>query len=191
MSERTFGGSVVIVTGAGHGIGRAIAVAFAEQGAAVVAADRDVARAEGVAAELRERFATPALPIQCDVSDSAAVTAMVARTVAELGRIDVLVNNAGVYPNTPVVEISEDEWDAVFDTNVKGMFLVSRAVARRMIDRGNGRPHRQHLLRRGESGRVGAAHYCASKAAVNMFTQSAGAGAGAARHHGQRGRDRG
>ena len=172
MSDDTFRGCVALVTGAGHGIGRAISAAFAVQGAAVAVVDRDVSRAEEVVAELRGRFSTPALPLHCDVSDSAAVTAMVRAGGAELGRIDVLVNNAGIYPNTPVLDMGEAEWDAVFDVNVKGMFLVSQAVARQMIARGDGWPDRQHLLRRGRSrAALGAAHYCSSKAAVNMLTR--------------------
>ena len=175
MSGDTIRGRVAIVTGAGHGIGRAIALAFAEQGAPVAAVDRDGARAEAVAAELHERFGTPVLPIPCDVRDSAAVAAMVARAVAEFSQIDVLVNNAGIYPNTPVLDIGEAEWDAVFDVNVKGMFLVSQAVARQMIARGRVPSGCGRIVNISSgsaiSGRPGAAHYCASKAAVNMLTR--------------------
>jgi NAD(P)-dependent dehydrogenase (short-subunit alcohol dehydrogenase family) len=164
-------GRVAIVTGAGHGIGRGIAAAFAASGASVVVADRDIERAEAVAAALDVRDGAVALPAEVDVRSHTLVEAMVERAVAELGGIDVLINNAGVYPNSPVVEMSEDEWDAVFDTNVKGMFLVSRAVARRMIARGKGGRIVNISSGAAESGRVGAAHYCASKAAVNMFTK--------------------
>jgi NAD(P)-dependent dehydrogenase (short-subunit alcohol dehydrogenase family) len=164
-------GRVAIVTGAGHGIGKGIAAAFAASGASVVVADRDISRAEAVADSLAVRAGAIALPVEVDVRSHTLVEAMVERAVAELGGIDVLVNNAGVYPNSPVVEMHEDEWDTVFDTNVKGMFLVSRAVARRMIDRGKGGRIVNISSGAAESGRVGAAHYCASKAAVNMFTK--------------------
>jgi 3-oxoacyl-[acyl-carrier protein] reductase len=164
-------GRVAIVTGAGHGIGKGIAEAFAASGASVVVADRDVSRAEDVAHALAVRDGAVALAAEVDVRAHTLVEAMVERAVAELGGIDVLVNNAGVYPNSPVVEMTEDEWDSVFDTNVKGMFLVSRAVARRMIDRGIGGRIVNISSGAAESGRVGAAHYCASKAAVNMFTK--------------------
>ena len=164
-------GRVAIVTGAGHGIGKGIAEAFAASGASVVVADRDIERAESVARELTGRDGAVVLPVEVDVRSHTLVEAMAERVVAELGGIDVLVNNAGVYPNSPVVEMDEHEWDAVFDTNVKGMFLVSRAVARRMIERGRGGRIVNISSGAAESGRVGAAHYCASKAAVNMFTR--------------------
>jgi NAD(P)-dependent dehydrogenase (short-subunit alcohol dehydrogenase family) len=164
-------GRVAIVTGAGHGIGKGIAEAFALSGASVVVADRDITRAEAVANALQLGDGAAALPVEVDVRSHTLVEAMVERAVYELGGIDVLVNNAGVYPNSPVVEMHEEEWDAVFDTNVKGMFLVSRAVARRMIDRGQGGRIVNISSGAAESGRVGAAHYCASKAAVNMFTR--------------------
>src|SRR5215203_1794302 len=129
---------VVLVTGGGHGIGRAICEIFAQDGARVVIADRLASAAESVANAIRKETAAEALPVEVDVRDAASVEAAVQQVIDRFDQIDVLVNNAGIYPNTPVVEMDEAEWDAVFDTNVKGMFLVSRAVARRMIDRGAG-----------------------------------------------------
>lgn len=162
--------SVVLVTGAAHGIGKGIARAFAAQGDAVVLADLNEAAAEAVAAELAAETASDTLGLGVDVRDSASVRAMVDATLARFERIDVLVNNAGIYPNTPLLEMAEEEWDAVFDTNVKGLFLVSKAVAATMVARGGGRIIN---LSSGAavSGRVGASHYCSSKAAVNMFTR--------------------
>jgi NAD(P)-dependent dehydrogenase (short-subunit alcohol dehydrogenase family) len=171
MSEGAFQGRVVIVTGAGHGIGRAIAAAFAAAGAAVVLADIDTDRAQEVGAELGRRFDARTLPVATDVRDSVSVAAMVERAVAACGQIDVLVNNAGIYPNTPVLDISEGEWDAVFDTNVKGMFLASQAVAQQMVKQGSGGRIVNISSGSATSGRRGAAHYCASKAAVNMLTR--------------------
>jgi NAD(P)-dependent dehydrogenase (short-subunit alcohol dehydrogenase family) len=162
---------VVLITGAGHGIGRAIAEAFAHDGARVVVADRSSERAQAVAEAIQAGHGAEALPVAVDVRDAAAVEQAVDQAIARFGQIDVLVNNAGVYPNTLVVEMDEAEWDAVFDTNVKGMFLVSRAVARRMIDRGQGGRIVNISSGSANSGRFGAAHYCASKAAVNMFTK--------------------
>jgi NAD(P)-dependent dehydrogenase (short-subunit alcohol dehydrogenase family) len=156
---------VVLVTGAGHGIGRAIAEAFASNGDRVIVADRSEDRAREVAE------AIAALPVAVDVSNAAAVEQAVQDVVDRYGQIDVLVNNAGIYPNTPVLEMAEAEWDAVFDTNVKGVFLVSRAVARRMAARGAGGRIVNISSGSAKSGRVGAAHYCASKAAVEMFTK--------------------
>jgi NAD(P)-dependent dehydrogenase (short-subunit alcohol dehydrogenase family) len=161
----------VLITGAGHGIGRGIAEAFAETGDAVIVADRELGRAEEVATSLQERFGAQAVPLAVDVRDGGSVAAMVDAALAAFGGIDVLVNNAGIYPNHLVVDMSEEEWDAVFDTNVKGMFLVSRAVARHMIARGGGGKIVNISSGAAKSGRIGAAHYCASKAAVDMFTR--------------------
>jgi 3-oxoacyl-[acyl-carrier protein] reductase len=162
---------VVLVTGGGHGIGRAICEIFAQDGARVVIADRLGSAAEPVANAIREETAVEALPVEVDVRDAVSVEAAVQQVIDRFEQIDVLVNNAGIYPNSPVVEMSEAEWDAVFDTNVKGMFLVSRAVARRMIERGASGRIVNISSGAAKSGRVGAAHYCASKAAVDMFTR--------------------
>ena len=161
----------VLITGAGHGIGQAIAAGFAATGAAVVLADRDRTRAETVAAIMRQATGVRALAVETDVRDSASVESMVDAVITTFGAIDVLVNNAGIYPSSLVVDMPEAEWDAVFDTNVKGTFLVSRAVARQMIARGAGGRIVNITSGSAEIGRVGAAHYCASKAAIKLFTQ--------------------
>jgi 3-oxoacyl-[acyl-carrier protein] reductase len=158
---------VVLVTGGGHDIGRAICEIFARGGARVVIADRSADAAESVAKAIRKETAAEALPAEVDVRDAASVEAAVEQVIDRFDQIDVLVNNAGIYPNTPVVEMSEEEWDAVFDTNVKGMFLV----ARRMIERGADGRMVNISSGSAKSGRIGAAHYCASKAAVDMFTR--------------------
>jgi len=162
---------VVLVTGGGHGIGRAVAEIFARDGAAVALADRNEDAAWEVAGEIAKETKAEVLPLTVDVRDAKAVDDAVLQVIDRFGQIDVLVNNAGIYPNTLVVELDELEWDAVFDTNVKGMFLVSRAVARQMIERGAGGRIVNISSGAGESGRIGAAHYCSSKAAVNMFTK--------------------
>jgi 3-oxoacyl-[acyl-carrier protein] reductase len=161
----------VLVTGGGHGIGRAIADAFAEAGADVAVLDRDSASAAAAVAELQARHPGDHVAVEADVRDAAVIDREVTGLCSRFGSIDVLVNNAGIYPNTPVVEMSEEEWDAVFDVNVKGMFLVSRAVARSMIDLGVTGRIINISSSAAESGRIGAAHYCASKAAVGMFTR--------------------
>ncbi len=170
MGHENHRGRVVLVTGAARGIGRGIAEAFAAAGDRVVVADHDGDEADRVAGALRAAGAD-ALAVRVDVRDAAAVGAMVAGAVERFGRIDVLVNNAGVYPNTPVLEMAEAEWDAVFDTNAKGAFLVSQAVAAAMVARGGGGRIVNISSGAAVLGRPGAAHYCASKAAVDMFTK--------------------
>jgi len=170
MDHGTFRGRVALVTGGARGIGRGIVEAFAAAGAAVVVADRDGAEAERVAGALGDGGAA-ALAVPVDVREAAAVTALVERSLERFGRLDVLVNNAGIYPNTPVLEMDEAEWDAVFDVNVKGAFLVSRAAAAAMVARGEGGRIVNVSSGAAVSGRPGAAHYCASKAALNMFTK--------------------
>lgn len=167
----TGGERVVFVTGAGHGIGRAIVEIFARDGDRLVIADRSRGAAEAVADALQADFGVEALAVAVDVREASAVEAAVQQVIDRFGQIDVLVNNAGIYPNTLVVEMDEAEWDAVFETNVKGMFLVSRAIARRMIARGAGGRIVNISSGSARSGRVGAAHYCASKAAVEMFAK--------------------
>jgi 3-oxoacyl-[acyl-carrier protein] reductase len=171
MTQHDRASRVALVTGGAHGIGRGIAQAFARSGAKVAIADRGDREAGSTAQEIAADTGAELLPVTVDVRDAASVESAVQRIEAMLGPIDVLVNNAGIYPNTPVVDMDEAEWDAVFDTNVKGMFLVSRAVARRMIDRGLGGRIVNISSGAAESGRIGAAHYCSSKAAVNMFTR--------------------
>jgi NAD(P)-dependent dehydrogenase (short-subunit alcohol dehydrogenase family) len=125
----------VLVTGAGRGIGRVLALAFAERGADVVAASRTLAEVERTAADCRAH-GRRALAVEVDVRSVASVDAMVARALDELGRVDVLINNAGVFVNAPAVDLVEDDWDTMVDTNVKGAFFCARAVARTMIGRG-------------------------------------------------------
>ena len=162
---------VVLVTGGAHGIGRGIAQAFAVAGARVIIADRQGDAAEQTATSIASSTGAELMAVAVDVRNAAAVTAAVAHALDRFDRIDVLVNNAGIYPNTPVLAMDEAEWEAVFAINVKGMFLVSQAVARAMIARGTGGRIVNISSGAAESGRVGAAHYCASKAAVNMFTR--------------------
>ena len=121
---------VVMITGGAHGIGQGIARAFANAGARVIIADRQGEAAQQTATSIASTTGAEVIAVSVDVRDAAGVTAAVTQALDRFDHIDVLVNNAGIYPNTPVVEMDEAEWDAVFDTNVKGMFLVSQAVAR-------------------------------------------------------------
>jgi NAD(P)-dependent dehydrogenase (short-subunit alcohol dehydrogenase family) len=158
---------VAIVTGAGHGIGRETAIQLAAEGNSVVIADINGDHAQTVAAEIGRH----AFGIEVDVRDRAGIDSLVAETVSRFGGVDILVNNAGIYPNTPFLEMAEDEWDAVFDVNVKGIFNVTQAVARQMVSQGRGGRVINISSGAGISGRRGASHYCTSKAAVNMLTK--------------------
>jgi NAD(P)-dependent dehydrogenase (short-subunit alcohol dehydrogenase family) len=123
---------VTVITGAAQGIGEACARRFAREGAPVVLADLDDARGQALAKELG------ALYVHCDVGDSAQVNALVQRTVAQHGRIDVLVNNAGIFKAAPFLDVTEADFDAVIRVNLKGAFLVAQAVSRVMAKAGSG-----------------------------------------------------
>ncbi len=127
-------GKVALVTGASRGLGRAIAQGLAEAGADLVLTSRHLREVEAVAADLR-RGGRQVLPIQADVIQEAEVEEAVARAVSSMGKIDILVNNAGINIRKPVLELTESDWDQTLDTNLKGCFLMARAVGRHMLGR--------------------------------------------------------
>lgn len=161
----------VLVTGAAAGIGRGIASAFLEEGATVLLSDFRSEALDRTVQELRDEFGDRALGQPGDVRDAGQVDAMHEALLARTGRLDVVVSNAGIYPNRLVVEMDEEEWCRVLDTNAKGTFLVCRAAARRFIAQATGGKIITISSGAWRSGRLGAAHYCASKAAVVLFTQ--------------------
>ena len=164
-------GKAVLVTGAAAGIGLGIARGFLEEGATVLLNDFRPDRLEQAVSRLAEEFGERALGQPGDVRDATQVRAMFDALVARTGRLDITVSNAGIYPNRLVVEMEEEEWDRVLDTNAKGTFLVCREAARRLIEQGSGGKIITISSGAWRSGRLGAAHYCASKAAVVLFTQ--------------------
>ena len=123
---------VVIVTGGAQGIGEACARRFAREGARVVVADVQDARGQALAAELGASY------LHCDVGDKAQVDALVAQVMQAHGRIDVLVNNAGIFKAADFLDVTEADFDAVLRVNLKGAFLVGQAVAREMARAGRG-----------------------------------------------------
>jgi NAD(P)-dependent dehydrogenase (short-subunit alcohol dehydrogenase family) len=131
-------GRVALVTGAGGGLGEGICLALADAGAAVACVDLTEEKAEARAAQVREAGGA-ALAVAADVSRRDSIEAMAERVTAELGGIDVLVNNAAIYPRRAWTEIAEEEWDAVLATNLKGYFLCARACVPSMAARGHGR----------------------------------------------------
>lgn len=162
-----FDGARVVVTGAAHGIGRAVAEAFHAAGAHV--ALLDVAQ-EGLA-EACEALGERAAGVVADVSDPASLAAGMARARERLGGVDVAVANAGIYPSCPVLDLTVEGWDRVMDVNARGAFLTCQAAARLMVDQGHGGTIITMASGSARFAREGAAHYCASKAAVVMLTR--------------------
>jgi NAD(P)-dependent dehydrogenase (short-subunit alcohol dehydrogenase family) len=171
MVEReNLSGRVAIVTGAGQGMGRAVARALAERGAAVVVNDLNPESAEAAAAELRQGGAE-AIAVAADVIDAAAVRSLVEQTLVRYGAIHVLINNAGVLRPTKVIEIPEAEWDWVIAVNLKGTFLCSQAVLPAMQAAGWGRIVNVSSTAGKNVSTVGGAHYTAAKAGILGFTR--------------------
>jgi 3-oxoacyl-[acyl-carrier protein] reductase len=170
-SGMSLAGKVALVTGGGRGIGRAISIALADAGAdVVVAVSRDVSSAEAVAEEIRSR-GRRALARQTDVSSGDASEELVAAAVAELGRIDLLVNNAGITRDGLLMRMSDDDWDAVLDVNLKGTFNCTRAALKRMVRQRSGRIVNVTSIM-GITGNGGQANYAASKAGIIGLTKS-------------------
>ena len=161
---------IAVVTGAGRGIGRAIALKFAAEGADVVCVSRTAENSEKVANEVRAT-GRKAWACAADVADGAAVAAAAEKILADCGKVDVLVNNAGVTRDGLLMRMSDADWDAVLDTNLKGAFLVTKAFSRAMIKARAGRIINISSVI-GLIGNAGQANYAASKAGLIGFTQS-------------------
>ena len=163
-------GRVAIVTGAASGIGRGIAEAFAEEGAAVAIADKNEQGAQSVADGIAG-CGGRAIAVQVDVTDEALVGAMVERVLADLGRIDILVNNAGIDTISTVVEMPLAMWQQMMDVNLTSVFLCTKAVLPTMIAQRWGR-----IINLGSQlgleGTDRMVHYCAAKAGVHGFTKA-------------------
>lgn len=161
-------GKTALVTGAARGIGRAFAERYIAEGAQVAIADINIAQAKETAT------AIGATAIEMDVTDQTSIDAGVAQTIDALGHIDILINNAALFTAAPVTEIDRADFDRVFAINVAGTLFTMQAVARHMIDRGNGGKIINMASQAGRRGEPLVAVYCASKAAVISLTQSAG-----------------
>lgn len=163
-------GKAAAVTGAGQGIGRAISLTLAREGADVVVSDINLEVARKTAQEIEARGGQ-AVALKVDVTNLQDAEALTERAVQSFGKLDILVNNAGIYPSAPITEIREEEWDLVMAVNLKGVFLCSQAAARRMI------VQRQGVIVNvasvdAKTRTTGNAHYAASKAGVISFTRT-------------------
>ena len=162
---------VALVTGSTRGIGRAVAVRFGQEGARVAVVGRDVAKGQETV-RLVEEGGSQAMFLPTDVSDRTQVQTMVDAVVSRWGRIDILVNNAAICPFEEFLNMSEALWDQVLDVNLKGYFLCSQAVARVMVEKEiRGRIIAVSSIS-AEFGGSQQAHYCASKAGINLLIKS-------------------
>ena len=160
----TFKDKVVLVTGGGRGIGAATAERFARDGAKVVISDMDLDEAQQVARPIQ------GLAVACDVTDREQVNGMVARTVGELGRLDVLVCSAGIIRDNLLFKMTDEDWDAVIDTHLKGSFLCARAAQRPMVDQKYGKM--VFLSSTSALGNRGQANYSAAKAGLQGMART-------------------
>ncbi|HTQ52136.1 MAG TPA: 3-oxoacyl-[acyl-carrier-protein] reductase [Candidatus Acidoferrales bacterium] len=161
---------IAVITGAGRGIGRAIALKFAAEGADVACVSRTLENSGKVAAEIHA-LGRKAWAHAVDVADAAAVNAAAEKILADAGRVDILVNNAGVTRDDLLMRMSEAAWDAVLDTNLKGAFLFTKAFSRALLKQRSGRIINVASVI-GLVGNAGQCNYAASKAGLIGFTKS-------------------
>ncbi len=162
-----FTNKVVVVTGSARGIGRSLAESFAKLGAKVVVTDLDQALCEQVAKEI----SADAIGVKANVTSAEDIEALFQATVEKFGRVDVVVNNAGITRDTLMIRMDEKDWDMVLDINLKGAFLVTKAAARIMMKQRYGRIVNISSIV-GLSGNAGQANYSASKAGLIGLTKS-------------------
>ena len=161
---------VAVVTGAGRGIGRAIALKFAQEGADVVCVSRTLENSQKVAEEVRA-LGRKSWAFAVDVGDSKAVAEAAEKILVEAGRVDILVNNAGVTRDGLVMRMSDEDWDTVLNTNLKGAFAFTKGFARAFAKQRSGRIINVASVI-GLMGNGGQANYAASKAGLIGFTKS-------------------
>lgn len=163
-------GKTALITGAARGIGRAFAETYVREGARVAIADINIEAAQKTAAEI----GAAAIALSLDVTKQESIDTCVDRAEAELGGIDILINNAALFTAAPIVEIARADFDRVFAVNFSGTLFTLQAVAKKMIARGKGGKIINMASQAGRRGEPLVAVYCATKAAVISLTQSAG-----------------
>ena len=165
-------GKIAIVTGAGSGIGRGIAEVLANNGAKVVVVDMDEMKAKNTAEKIR-LAGNASTSFAADVSSWVDMQKMAAAVVNEFGRIDILCENAGIYPPSRIVEMSEDLWSKVIDVNLKGCFLGMKSCLPQMLKQNYGRVIMTASITGYRTGEIALSHYSASKAGIIGFMRSA------------------
>jgi 3-oxoacyl-[acyl-carrier protein] reductase len=168
--QKLLEGKIAVVTGAGRGIGKAIALKLASEGASVAACGRTLANVEATVAEI-SKGGGKAAAYAVDVANGTQVTEVGEKILKEFGRADVLVNNAGVTRDNLLLRMSEEEWDAVLDTNLKGAFNFTKTLSRAMLKQRSGRIINITSII-GLTGNAGQSNYAASKAGLIGFTKS-------------------
>jgi 3-oxoacyl-[acyl-carrier protein] reductase len=166
-----FENQVAIVTGAGRGIGHAIALRLAEEGARIASVSRSEANAQRTADEINATHENAARSYAVDVADHAAVQEVAGKIFADFGRVDILVNNAGVTRDNLSMRMSVEDWDTVVDTNLRGAFSFIQAVVRPMVKQRSGRIINISSIA-GLTGNAGQANYAASKAGLIGLTKT-------------------
>ena len=168
--EKLLENKVAVMTGAGRGIGKAIALRLAGEGATIAACGRTLANVESTAGEI-VKAGGKATAYAVDVANSAQVTETCEKILKEFGRVDVLVNNAGITRDQLLLRMTDAEWDAVLDTNLKGAFCFTRTISRAMLKQRSGRIINITSII-GLTGNAGQSNYAASKAGLIGFTKS-------------------
>lgn len=164
-------GKIAVVIGGSRGIGFGIARCLADAGAAVMIASQNEARAKKAAADVRREISSKVFAARTDVRSRADLENLLKKTLDKFGKVDILVNSAGVGTFSPAIELSEKDWDFVFEVNIKGTFLSCQIFSRQMISQGGGGKIINISSIGGKIGLMNRAHYCASKAAVDSFTR--------------------
>lgn len=164
-------GKIALVTGAGSGIGREIALALAREGSTVLVGDINAEAAQRVASEIK-RFSADSSAVALDVSDESACVRAVRETTERYGSLDILVNNAGICPFSDLAEIDAEEWDKVLQVNLRGAFVLSREVLPTMMRQRWGRIVNVSSMAGKVGGLAVAAHYSASKAGLICLTKT-------------------
>ncbi len=171
MCEKKLLDKVAIVTGAGQGIGKAIALALAQEGANIVVSDIDELLAKNTAEEISKTTGVQTISAKTDVSNSSDVENLVKMTLDKFQKIDILINNAGITRDNLIIRMSEQEWNSVIDVNLKGVFNCTKTVSKVMIKQRQGRIVNIASVV-GLMGNPGQVNYSASKGGVIAFTKS-------------------